>query len=139
MGLKEVLRQIKGDDPSKDDGPASLYDKAQKHLLKKLGKLLPQEVEAAAKRTIAELNAAVAAVKKPGVSVTNSVGGLVGLMLELPMPEVGERFDISIIGAWRSNKVRKSLTKCLDNIPVVLLYLRMGSPSGTWRQGYRDL
>jgi hypothetical protein len=65
LGLKEILRQIKGDDP-KDDGPASLYDKAQTTLLKKLRKLLPQEVEAAARRTIAELDAAIAAVKKPG-------------------------------------------------------------------------
>jgi hypothetical protein len=66
LGLKEILRQIKGDDPPKDDGPASLYDKAQTTLLKKLGKLLPQEVEAAARRTIAELETAIAAAKRPG-------------------------------------------------------------------------
>jgi hypothetical protein len=66
LGLNEILRQIKGsNEKPKDQGPVSLYDKAQAQLIKKLSDLLPDEVEGAAKRTITELEAAVAAVKKP--------------------------------------------------------------------------
>jgi hypothetical protein len=65
LTLNQALRQIKGDDHPKEDGPASRYDKAQATLIKKLGKLLPQDVENAAKRTITELEAAVAAIKRP--------------------------------------------------------------------------
>jgi hypothetical protein len=64
LTLNQALRQVKGDDP-KDDGPASRYDKAQATLIKKLGKLLPEDVEDAAKRTVTELEAAVAAIKRP--------------------------------------------------------------------------
>ena len=65
LTLNQALRQIKGDGSPKDDGPASLYDKAQATLISKLSKLLPEDVEDAAKRTITELEAAVAAIKKP--------------------------------------------------------------------------
>ena len=65
LTLNQALRQIRGDDPRGDDGPASRYDKAQATLIKKLGKLLPQDVEDAAKRTITELEAAIAAIKRP--------------------------------------------------------------------------
>jgi len=65
LTLNQCLRQIKGDGGSKDDGPVSLYGKAQATLMRKLGQLLPQDVEDAAKRTITELEMAVAAVKKP--------------------------------------------------------------------------
>ena len=65
LTLNQALRQIRGGDPRGDDRPASRYDKAQATLIKKLGKLLPGDVEAAAKRTITELEAAVTAIKKP--------------------------------------------------------------------------
>jgi len=65
LTLNQALRQIRGDGPPKDDGPATLYNKAQATLIKKLSKLLPEDVEDAARRTITELEAAVAAVKKP--------------------------------------------------------------------------
>jgi hypothetical protein len=67
LTLTQALRQIRNDggSGSKDDGPASRYDRAHAALIKKLAKLLPEDVEDAAKRTIAELEAAVAAIKRP--------------------------------------------------------------------------
>jgi len=64
LTLNQALRQVRDGGERADDGPASLYDKAQATLIKKLGKLLPSDVEGAAKRTIGELEAAVAATKK---------------------------------------------------------------------------
>jgi Protein of unknown function (DUF3102) len=58
MTLGRALRQIKGSNRT-ETGPFSEYDKAQAMLLKKLGDLLPDEVEAAAKRTIAQLETAI--------------------------------------------------------------------------------
>jgi len=65
LTLSQALRRIRGDDDKDKNGPVSLYDKAQAQLIRKLGGLLPQDVEDAAKRTVAELEAAVAAIKKP--------------------------------------------------------------------------
>jgi hypothetical protein len=64
LTLNQALRQIKGDGHPKEDGPASRYDKAQATLIKKLRRLLPRDVEDAAKRTITELEAAAAAIKR---------------------------------------------------------------------------
>jgi len=68
LTLAQALRQIRGNgnaDDSGKGGPVGLYDRAQATLMKKLGGLLPGDVEDAAKRTIAELEAAVAATKRP--------------------------------------------------------------------------
>jgi Protein of unknown function (DUF3102) len=59
LRLNQALRQIEDGGGRAETGPASRYDKAQATLIKKLGELLPDEVEAAAKRTIAELEAAI--------------------------------------------------------------------------------
>ena len=58
LTLTQALRQLREEEP-KEAGPASRYDKAQATLLRSLGNLLPDEIESAAKRTIAELEAAI--------------------------------------------------------------------------------
>jgi hypothetical protein len=66
LTLTQALRLIE-DKSDRNDGSGDLgkYDKAQAALIKKLKKLSPEEVEAAAQQTIQELEKVVAAVKPP--------------------------------------------------------------------------
>jgi hypothetical protein len=63
MTLAGALREIKPKSEKGKDGVLGRYDKAQTTLIKTLRQLPPEDVEEAAQRTIAELNAAVGAVK----------------------------------------------------------------------------
>ena len=63
LTLRRALREIKSPTGVREVGPMGEYEKAQATLLKKLNGLLPGEVEAAAKRTIAELEAATTTSK----------------------------------------------------------------------------
>jgi len=76
QALKQIRRSGNGDDGK--GGPVSLYDRAQATLIKKLGGLLPDDVEAAARRTIAELETAIAAAKRPGKCLRTSWRSLGG-------------------------------------------------------------
>jgi hypothetical protein len=63
LALTQAERLADDADDKDQLGPLGKYDKASVALIKKLGELLPEDVEVAARRTIAELQAAVAAVK----------------------------------------------------------------------------
>jgi|SRR6516164_11399716 hypothetical protein len=64
LSLKWALGLLKVP-TSSDVGALGKYSKAQEALLKKLSALAPEDIEDAAQRTIAQLQEAVAAVKKP--------------------------------------------------------------------------
>ena len=66
LTLTGALRIVQGKDKEHDgSGDLGKYDKAQDTLIKKLRKLSPEDVEEAAQKTITELQAAVAELKKP--------------------------------------------------------------------------
>jgi hypothetical protein len=63
MTLSAALREIKPTSDKGKDGVLGQYEKAQTSLIKKLHRLEVDDVESAAQRTIAELNAVVASVR----------------------------------------------------------------------------
>jgi Protein of unknown function (DUF3102) len=68
LTLTGALRFIQGKTKENDgSGDLGKYDKAQATLIKKLKKLSPDEVEAAAQQTIEELEKVVAAIKPTAV------------------------------------------------------------------------
>jgi hypothetical protein len=70
FGLKDALRMVDddGNTQKEDAGPLGRYQKARAALIKKLGKLEPDDVEDAVSQTVTELQAAVAELKKPVAS-----------------------------------------------------------------------
>jgi hypothetical protein len=65
MTLAAALREIRPTQDRAGDGAMGKYDKARVALIKKLRELGPEDVEDAAQRTIAELQAVVSAMKPP--------------------------------------------------------------------------
>ena len=65
LTLNQALQLIKDPNDKGEVGDLGKYEKAKATLIKKLQRLSPEDVEEAATRTIAELQEAVAAVKKP--------------------------------------------------------------------------
>jgi len=63
LSLKWALGLISDSGTSDEKGALGKYERAQETLIKKLSKLEPDDIESAAQRTIAELNAAVGAMK----------------------------------------------------------------------------
>jgi hypothetical protein len=63
MTLAQALKLIAPERQREDAGPGAKYDRVAATLLKKLGDLLPEDVEEAAQQTISELEKVVAAVR----------------------------------------------------------------------------
>jgi hypothetical protein len=63
LGLKEVLRRLKGTSSNKGAGLETKYNNAQRSLLKNLGEMLADHAVVAAEATITELQKVVAELK----------------------------------------------------------------------------
>jgi hypothetical protein len=63
LGLKEVLRRLKGTSPNKGAGLETKYNNAQRSLFKNLAEMLDDDAVVAAQATIAELQKVLAELR----------------------------------------------------------------------------